>query len=154
MPAGNHELHSTVYWRYKPPQVSIFTEVVGAGVEADLATFATVRLQQNPPPSCPPPPEHSLNMDFYSVNVVAFVMLDAALSYLQWKQHNVRANKSKEVAGAGWAESMLSLFKKRFLPVYLLVSGADWLQVCHYQEAVTCILTHGTGSLHISHVQR
>ena len=99
-------------------------------------------------------------MDFYSVNVVAFVALNAALSYLQWKQQNGRANKSKEMTGGVGAESILAadaenmLFKKRFLPVYLLVFGADWLQVYHCQATVTCILTRSPGSLHIYHVQR
>ena len=99
-------------------------------------------------------------MDFYSVNVVALVALNAALSYRQWKQQNGRANRSKEMAGGRGAESILAAeavnmqFKKRFLPVYLLVFGADWLQVCNRQETITYILTHVLGSLHIYHVQR
>jgi hypothetical protein len=99
-------------------------------------------------------------MDFYSVNVVALGALNAALSYLQWKKQDGRAIRSKEMAGGVGAESILAAnavnthFKKRFLPVYLLVFGADWLQVRHCQATGTCILTRGQGSLHIYHVQR
>jgi hypothetical protein len=78
-------------------------------------------------------------MDFYNANVVAFVALDVALSYRQWKQQNARANG---MACGGEAEPILAAeaankrLKRRFLPVYLLVCGADWLQVCNYQEIV------------------
>lgn len=81
------------------------------------------------------PHEHFLSMDFYSANVVALVALNAALSYRQWKQQNGRANRPKETTGGRGAESILAAeavnmqFKKRFLPVYLLAFGADWLQV-------------------------
>lgn len=94
------------------------------------------------------------------MNVVGFVAVNAAVSYLQSKQQNEKANKSKEMAGGVGADSILAAdavtvqFKKRFLPVYLLVFGADWLQVCHYQATVTSILTDVTGALHISYVQR
>lgn len=78
-------------------------------------------------------------MDFYSKNVLVFVALNAALSYRQWKQQNGRANK---VAAEGKteaiqdAEAMNMQFKKRFLPVFLLGFGADWLQVCHCQSTL------------------
>ncbi|KAL3418756.1 major facilitator superfamily domain containing protein 5 [Phlyctema vagabunda] len=72
-------------------------------------------------------------MDFYSANVVAFVALNAVLSYRQYKKSG-NVIQTKEMAGGVGTESMLaaqavnSQFKKRFLPVYLLVFGADWLQ--------------------------
>lgn len=73
-------------------------------------------------------------MDFYSANVVVFVVVNAALSFRQWRQDG-RAGMHKEMAGGEGHESILAAeavnrqFKKRFLPVYLLVFGADWLQV-------------------------
>ena len=91
-------------------------------------------------------------MDFYSVNVVAFVALNAALSYLQWRRQKSGASLSQEKAGGVGTE--YAQFKSRFLPVYLLVFGADWLQVCQHQASLAYIVTHSPGTLHIHHVQR
>jgi len=83
----------------------------------------------------PDPDQHPFNVDFYAVNVVAFVTLNAWLSYLQWKQQTREARRSKEIAGGVRPDSSpardasYTLLKKKFLPVYLLVFGADWLQV-------------------------
>jgi hypothetical protein len=72
-------------------------------------------------------------MDFYSSNVLAFVAINAALLFRQWKQQN--ATTSNKIAGEGDSGAVLAAqavnwqFKRRFLPVYLLVFGADWLQV-------------------------
>ena len=79
-------------------------------------------------------------MDFYSTNVVVFVALNTALSYRQWRQQD--GENGKKVAGEGEpgeagamvaAQAVNKQFKRRFLPVYLLVFGADWLQVCRYR---------------------
>ena len=73
-------------------------------------------------------------MEFYRSNVVALGTLIACLSYRQYKQDG-KANRSKELAGGYTEESRLTAeaintqFKRRFFPVYLLVVGADWLQV-------------------------
>ena len=73
-------------------------------------------------------------MNFYQYNIVAFVLLNTFLVYRQRRREG-RARASSETNGKeDWektlaAEAVNWQFKKRFLPVYLLVFGADWLQV-------------------------
>ncbi|KAG0651315.1 Molybdate transporter [Hyphodiscus hymeniophilus] len=73
-------------------------------------------------------------MDFYSSNVVVFVAINLALSYRQWRYQDGKVNKTSGGSQPGEPEAILAAeavnkqFKRRFLPVYLLVSGADWLQ--------------------------
>lgn len=66
-----------------------------------------------------------LKLDFYTVNVIALVALNAGLLYFQWTQQKSRTiNNANDSTG-----SRYTTFKNRFLAVYLLVFGADWLQV-------------------------
>lgn len=77
-------------------------------------------------------------MDFYTLNVLALVTVNATLYYLHYKSRNERMNVTKQLAGGIGSESIFAAdavkksFNKRFLPVYLLVFGADWLQVCRH----------------------
>lgn len=70
-------------------------------------------------------------MEFYQANFIAFVFINILLAYREYRQEaaveyekdgqkRVQSNDSKE---------LLRKFKLRFLPIYLLVNGADWLQV-------------------------
>ena len=74
-------------------------------------------------------------MNYYAANVVGLATLNAVLSYFQWTQQEKRVNNSKAIDSGVEAESSpledarYTLFKRKFLPVYLLVFGADWLQV-------------------------
>ena len=76
--------------------------------------------------------DHLLNMDFYVANAVVFATLNVAFSYRQLEQ-NAKASRSKQMVSGGEAESISAAkavvlhFKKKLLPVYLLISGADWL---------------------------
>ena len=72
-----------------------------------------------------------ISMDFYSANVVGLIALNVVLSYNQWKRQIVGASSSGEKSNAAGPE--YKQFKWSFLPVYLLVFGADWLQVWHRQ---------------------
>lgn len=89
------------------------------------------------------------NMDFYSAQVLFFVTINAGLSYRQYKQPDGRSKTSKEMAGGNSAESIAAAkavnwhFKIKFLPVYLLVFGADWLQVCDNDLKYHELLTDG-----------
>jgi hypothetical protein len=73
-------------------------------------------------------------MGFYDYNLFVFVVLIAGFGYSQYKRDVVssrnRENDSEEGKNARIASKAVNWqFKKRFLPVYLLVNGADWLQV-------------------------
>ena len=79
-------------------------------------------------------------MHFYATNVVALVMLNAVLSYLQWNQQSQREHRPKvtstdvQADSVSLADTRYALFKKKFLLVYLLVFSADWLQVRYSQN--------------------
>jgi hypothetical protein len=70
-------------------------------------------------------------MAVYDYFLVCFVATNLCLFF--WQHNQVLRNqdlsgKSSEAVIAATAAKWQ--FKKRFLPVYLLVFGADWLQVC------------------------
>jgi hypothetical protein len=72
-------------------------------------------------------------MEFYQANAVALVALNLCLAYRQYRQDR-QTKQSRKTAGgtdaaAVAAEALNNKFKRKFLPVYLLVFGADWLQV-------------------------
>lgn len=73
-------------------------------------------------------------MGFYEYNLVVFIAVNTFLGYLQ-HQRETRATKTDEVTNDAGREALVAAkavnwqFKKRFLPVYLLVFGSDWLQV-------------------------
>lgn len=98
-------------------------------------------------------------MGFYDYNLVGFVLLISAVGYYQWRR-NAAISRSRDAEGGASEESTLLArdvnwqFKRRFLPVYLLVMGADWLQV---RRMCFCYLADyrliGKGTLYIHDVQ-
>lgn len=71
-----------------------------------------------------------MELTFYQGNFAVFSLLNVLLAYREYRQEEsaeiekdarkrVESNDSKE---------LLKAFKWRFLPIYLLVNGADWLQ--------------------------
>ncbi|KXL49471.1 hypothetical protein M433DRAFT_159952 [Acidomyces richmondensis BFW] len=72
----------------------------------------------------------TVNLDFYTVNVMALTTLNAGLSYLQQKRQKKKADISSGVQPNSIqpGDAGYEVFKKRFLQVYLCVFGADWLQ--------------------------
>jgi hypothetical protein len=72
-------------------------------------------------------------MEFYQMNVIAFVLFNSFLAFLQHRSNGKtkagRALEDGNEASVIAAKAMNWQFKLRFLPVYLLVFGADWLQV-------------------------
>jgi MFS transporter, MFS domain-containing protein family, molybdate-anion transporter len=71
-----------------------------------------------------------MEMDFYKGNFAAFAILNAVLAFREYRQVEARQEKdeeSKEEAEGKLA--VLNKFKWNFIPIYLLVNGADWLQV-------------------------
>jgi hypothetical protein len=74
-------------------------------------------------------------MNFYQSNFAAFVLLNAVLAYREYRQGGeIQLAEKEEINPRKLVESndkeALKKFKWRFLPIYLLVNGADWLQVC------------------------
>ncbi|TVY17096.1 Molybdate-anion transporter [Lachnellula arida] len=74
-------------------------------------------------------------MEFYGYNVVGFVIVIAGIVYLQYRRdRKAAAAKSQgqdcEAARATITagDAVIWQFKKKFLPVYLLAFGSDWLQ--------------------------
>ncbi|KAL9011930.1 MAG: hypothetical protein Q9173_003267 [Seirophora scorigena] len=80
-------------------------------------------------------------MDFYQVNLFAFVLLNSSLIYRQHRRE--KAADLSEKIQAGETENLIdgddydssppeqdraATFKKLFFPVYVLVWAADWLQ--------------------------
>jgi len=81
-------------------------------------------------------------MDFYQSNVVALVALNLCLAYRQYRQDRKTKKSQNRAAGTGAdsivaPEAVTSQFKRKFLPVYLLVFSADWLQVYPSQSQNT-----------------
>jgi len=65
-------------------------------------------------------------MDFYHFNFAAFVLINSALAYYQTRCRQIPEAGSLEPKGN--TAGAVKRFKMRFLPIYLLVNGADWLQ--------------------------
>ncbi len=72
-------------------------------------------------------------MEFYQANFAAFALLNILLAYREYRQEEVVAIDNEKDARkrveTNDNKELLKLFKWRFLPIYLLVNGADWLQV-------------------------
>lgn len=71
-------------------------------------------------------------MDLYQVTFTALVISSCCLA---WTQHGHKlqappAQDAESEAQVYELHSDLSRFRKNFIPVYLLVMGSDWLQVC------------------------
>jgi hypothetical protein len=70
-------------------------------------------------------------MDFYKSNFTVFALLNALLAFREYRQveplQEIKDDDTKlEAEGA---RIVLNKFKWNFIPIYLLVNGADWLQV-------------------------
>ena len=71
-------------------------------------------------------------MEFYPANFAVFALINVLLAYREYKQEAVVEpdKDAKEKVQNNDSKELLKAFKWRFLPIYLLVNGADWLQVC------------------------
>ncbi|PMD29534.1 DUF791-domain-containing protein [Hyaloscypha variabilis F] len=68
-------------------------------------------------------------MDFYKGNFAAFALLNAVLAFVEYRQVEARQEKDDEAKlDAEGMRVLLDKFKWNFIPIYLLVNGADWLQ--------------------------
>jgi hypothetical protein len=72
-------------------------------------------------------------MEFYQANFAAFALLNILLAYREYRQEEVTSVENEKDARkrveSNDNKELLKVFKWRFLPIYLLVNGADWLQV-------------------------
>jgi len=73
-------------------------------------------------------------MDFYPTNFAAFALINVLLAYREYKQEAaIEPEKgAREKVQNNDYQDLLRAFKWRFLPIYLLVNGSDWLQVCSF----------------------
>jgi hypothetical protein len=74
-------------------------------------------------------------MEFYQGNFAVFALLNTIFAYREYSQDLVVLQgkddeKRVEEATENDTKNVLKLFTWNFLPIYLLVNGADWLQVC------------------------
>jgi MFS transporter, MFS domain-containing protein family, molybdate-anion transporter len=67
-------------------------------------------------------------MDFYKLNFVGFVLVNSLFTYVNWRNEDESVAEPDEKK-SDTPKTTLFQFKLRFLPIYLLVNGADWLQV-------------------------
>src|SRR3954467_9047153 len=99
-------------------------------------------------------------MDFYLYNIIGFVLVNAFLAHRQHLRD--RRTKDSRLSGSTADREKMIVedavnwqFKKLFLPVYLLVSGADWLQVCqNVRDGEASLILLFVGTIHIYLVQR
>jgi len=69
-------------------------------------------------------------MDFYKGNFAVFALLNAGLAFREYRQVETRQEKDDESGLEAEGKAVvLNKFKWNFIPIYLLVNGADWLQV-------------------------
>ena len=71
-------------------------------------------------------------MDFYKGNFAVFALVNAGLAYRDYRQVEPLVEVKDDDDSKSEAEgvkAVLSKFKWNFIPIYLLVNGADWLQV-------------------------
>ncbi|MAD82721.1 MAG: hypothetical protein CL912_07150 [Deltaproteobacteria bacterium] len=69
-------------------------------------------------------------MDFYTTNLFAFVAVNTLFLILNWRRsHRNHQDDVPKKDDLQSSEGALDQLKIKFLPVYLLVNGADWLQV-------------------------
>lgn len=74
-------------------------------------------------------------MEFYQGNFAVFALLNTIFAYREYSQDLVVLQgkddeKRVEEAIENDTKNVVKLFTWNFLPIYLLVNGADWLQVC------------------------
>ncbi|TVY80369.1 Molybdate-anion transporter [Lachnellula suecica] len=69
-------------------------------------------------------------MEFYQANFAAFALFNILLAYREYRQEETIAPEkdARKRVESNDTKELLRLFKWRFLPIYLLVNGADWLQ--------------------------
>jgi MFS transporter, MFS domain-containing protein family, molybdate-anion transporter len=70
-------------------------------------------------------------MDFYKGNFAVFALVNALLAYREYRQEEPLQEFKDDDAKleAEGTRAVLNKFKWNFIPIYLLVNGADWLQV-------------------------
>jgi len=70
-------------------------------------------------------------MEFYQGNFAVFALINALLAYREYRQdESIQAQKEDgQKVDAENSREILKAFKLKFIPIYLLVNGADWLQV-------------------------
>jgi len=70
-------------------------------------------------------------MEFYQGNFAVFALINALLAYREYRQdESVEVQKEDgQKVDVEKSREALKAFKLKFLPIYLLVNGANWLQV-------------------------
>jgi len=74
-------------------------------------------------------------MGFYHINFAGFMLFNGYMAFREYRQERptIQPMKDAEAESSqlpGLDETSVNHFKKIFFVVYVLVFGADWLQVC------------------------
>lgn len=99
-------------------------------------------------------------MEFYQLNFAIFVVLNAVLAYREYRQTEVpqteKESSARKLVASNDNKALLKSFKWRFLPIYLLVNGADWLQVGSPRDGFQGVSSdfNITGTIYLSSLQR
>jgi hypothetical protein len=97
-------------------------------------------------------------MDVYQVTFVVLVLGSGYVAYHHHKDDIWSQESSGEEGRAQTKnpkiEASATQFKKVFIPVYMLVMGSDWLQVCDRPPPLSNKQLTNVGPFHIHVVQR
>jgi hypothetical protein len=95
------------------------------------------------------------SMDFYKGNFAVFALLNAGLAFREYRQVGTRQEKDDGLGLEAEGKAVvLNKFKWNFIPIYLLVNGADWLQVRERFSEIARLNLTSAGTIHLPIVQR
>lgn len=77
-------------------------------------------------------------MGFYKVNLLVCVLFNGLcmLLYSRVRRESEQGQRARGIAGTSTRARKFTALKSRYLPVYLLINGADWLQVADSQKNI------------------
>jgi MFS transporter, MFS domain-containing protein family, molybdate-anion transporter len=90
-------------------------------------------------------------MEFYHANFASFALINVLLAYSEYRQDVLVEHEegAKEKVHINDSKELLKAFKWQFLPIYLLVNGADWLQVCSLFHVIETFCLIMIGTIHL-----
>lgn len=99
-------------------------------------------------------------MDAYQISFAGLIASNVVLGAWQYRRQNKSTNreidseKDGAISEKKTDERAISHFRWEFMPVYLLVVGADWLQVQQPNNIKLWMLTIKAGTIHLYAIQR
>jgi hypothetical protein len=77
-------------------------------------------------------------MDLYRTTFGVLVAGSVALAYSQYQRDKIASRADDGRSGSVELNNAATVFKKTFIPVYLLVMGSDWLQAIIIPALILC----------------